>query len=101
MLFDNVVDFLKAVGLLYAACPKGKKTTWNCKRCGLWLGALDLDKGLMAAGSFAYQVEYEDDPYFGRLPSICEVELLSRSIAERHQIQCMRCGVVNRRRRRG
>ena len=65
MLFENIVDFLNAVGLLYAACPRGKKRNWNCQRCGLWLGAFDLEKGLTAAGRFAYHVEYKDDPNFG------------------------------------
>jgi hypothetical protein len=101
MLFDNIVDFLNAIGLLYEACPGGKKANWTCKRCGLWLGALNSEKGLTAAGRFAYHVEYVDDPYVGRVPCTCEVELVSRSISERHEIQCMRCGVVNRRRRRG
>src|ERR1700722_4907125 len=101
MLFDTIVDYLNALVLLHAAYPGGKKSLWKCKRCGLWLGALNLEKGLTAAGCFAYHVEYVDDPYFGRVPWTCEVELASRSIAERHEIQCMRCGVVRRRRRRG
>lgn len=53
MLFDNIVDFLNALRLLYEACPRGKKTNWNCQRCGLWLGAVDLDTGLTVAGHFA------------------------------------------------
>jgi hypothetical protein len=101
MRFRFFTDLLTAVALLAAAVPGRKKKLWQCQRCGTWLGALDLEGGLVAVGSFGEEVEYWDDPYFGRVPMAVGVVLTEITIRDRHRVKCEACGVVNRRRRRG
>ncbi len=102
MPFRFFTDALTAAHLLWAAVSNRRKALWTCERCGYWLGALDLDGGLVAVGSFAEEVEYCEDPYFlERVPTAVSVVLTAMTIRDRHRVKCEACGVVNRRRRRG
>ena len=101
MRFRFFTQALTAASLLAGAFPGQRSTLWTCHRCGLWLGALDLESGLVALGHFGEEVKYWDDPYFGRVPVAVGVVLKQRTVRDRHRIACERCGAVNRRRRRG
>jgi hypothetical protein len=101
MRFRFFTDALTAASLLAGAFPGRRSRLWRCRRCGLWLGALDLESGLVALGEFAEEVEYGDDPYFGRVPAAVGVVRTRTRVRERHRITCERCGAVNRRCRRG
>jgi hypothetical protein len=92
-------DQLTAMVLLVAAYP-GRTTLWCCKKCGLWLEAMNLENGLVAQGIFGEKVVHEDLG-FGRLPLLVGVVLESSRVKDRHRIKCERCGTVNQRYRRG
>jgi hypothetical protein len=94
-------DYLTAMALLAGSFPGQRTTRWTCKKCGLWLGALDLGNGLVAQGVFGEEVVYTEDPELGRWPLAVGVVLKTKLIKDRHQICCERCGTVNRRYRRG
>jgi hypothetical protein len=101
MPFRFFTDALTALQLLGAAVPDRRKALWTCQRCGYWLGALDLEGGLVAVGHFGEEVEYWDDPLLGRVPCAVGVTLERADIRQRHRAVCERCGAVNRRHRGG
>jgi hypothetical protein len=98
--FRFFTDRLTAMILLQTAVPNRKKGLWTCKSCGSWLRALDLEGGLVAMGHFGEDIEYLDDPYFGRVPWTIGVTLKRKEITDRYAVKCESCDVVNRRHRR-
>ncbi len=101
MRFRHFTETFTAIALLAGAFPGQRKSLWTCKRCGFWLGALDLESGLVAWGHFGEECTYWDDPYFGRASAVVSTVLTGKGTWERRRIKCERCGVVNRRCRRG